>query len=137
MKYPQKHARDCGKGMTMGELVRMVADAIDAGDEKKASDILDEEFIYGSWGHLLREPEDSTKQEIIYHQAFENLLLGKDIRGLAIVAYRAGRKRERERCVAIAAAHDCNTYAECCDCSGKISRAIREAKEKEGKCDQQ
>lgn len=96
MKYPLKYARDCGPGQTMGELCEMVADVIDTGDKVKFADVMDEYFIYGSWGHLLEEPEKGKlPHEVtdIQHSPFENLLLNKDIRGLAYVMYQLGRKR--------------------------------------------
>ena len=94
-KYPAKHARDTGRGMTMGELAVLLANAADK-DEEKFVDAIDEEFIWGAWGYILREPhkdEIPPESKAITHSPQENLPLNSDIRGLVLEMYQEGRRR--------------------------------------------
>lgn len=77
---PIKHSRDSGH-YTLGMFVNELRRRIERGDDKEAlCDFMDEEFIFGCWGYIFeREP-----------------LLARDVRGLALAMYRAGKGEEIE-----------------------------------------
>lgn len=90
-KFPVKYGRD-GRSLQLSELVGLLADKLDGEDVEAFCDVMDEEFIYGAWGHILDESREEDNREI-HHYSHENILLTKDIRGLAKAMYELGRRR--------------------------------------------
>jgi hypothetical protein len=81
--YPVVRGRDHGPRLTLGRLLEMVGEALDAkaSDESQrevACDIIDKEFLFGCWG------DRWTDRDV-------DLL--RDLRGAIISAYRAGRAK--------------------------------------------
>lgn len=67
------------KPPTMVDIVRMVADELDAGRRERALDVLDETFLQGAWDHIFGKG-DGVK-------------LAKDVRGFIVAFYREGQAR--------------------------------------------
>lgn len=84
-KYPVIYGKDSGPSCTVGDVAREIVDKLEEGDEDAACDVVDEKFIYGSWGFLLANT--NNLKDAIYRQ------LRKDLRGLLIAVYREGRHR--------------------------------------------
>lgn len=89
MKHPVKYARDSGQKITLGDLADKIVLAIESGDIDIYCDVVDEEFIWGCWGHVLGD--DWEKPRKIH--PVENTLLNKDIRGLILKMYELGIRR--------------------------------------------
>jgi hypothetical protein len=79
------HGRDFGDRVTVGDVVRAMADRIDAGDVRPGAVAeLDRLFIFGAWGNMFAA----------------HPVLAADVRGIAVEAYREGARRTRKRCAA-------------------------------------
>lgn len=73
--------KDSGEKMTISEIVRQMAEKLDANDESGAILVINDLFLNGSWGHLLDPslPDVTTLRE--------------DMCGMFLVAYRTGKTR--------------------------------------------
>ena len=80
MEHP-RFFKDAGEPMTVGEVARRFGERIDAGDIEGACDVIDDLFLDGSWGHILRADQPDGKT------------MRADVRGLVASAYRRGKAR--------------------------------------------
>jgi hypothetical protein len=72
-KHSLKYARDCGIRKELGKFVDELRTLIDQGKDGNAlSDYLDEEFLFGAWGHICDKLDP---------------LFLKDVRGFIIAMY--------------------------------------------------
>jgi len=78
-------SQDCGDRVTIGTVVERVSQKLLWGTELEACNELDRLFILGAWAHRLCECVSP-----------ENYLLNKNIRGLMVTMFKAGRKAEAE-----------------------------------------
>lgn len=84
-KFPQIYGKDHGRRMTLGDVVAKLGKALDANASKEsvddvACDVLDRDFLFGAWGSRWADGDAD---------------LLRDLRGIIIAAYRAG-KRNRQ-----------------------------------------
>lgn len=84
-KYPVKYGRDHGIKNTITNLVNNIRNMIDdnASDDELC-DYIDERFLYGAWGSVMKEIDDP--------------LFEKDIRGLIVGMWRS-KGHECRRCI--------------------------------------
>lgn len=80
-RFPVIHGRDHGEPMKLGEIVALLGKALDAKASEEsvhdvACDILDRDFLFGAWGTHW----DDTDVDLL-----------RDLRGIIIAAYRAGK----------------------------------------------
>lgn len=82
-KYPVKYSRDVGRRrVTLGDLVEKFALEMMAtlpSNMASLSEWIDREFLFGCWGHVMREVRERN--------------FGRDIKGFIIEAYNAGLQR--------------------------------------------
>lgn len=79
-KYPRISSKD-SYGITVGEIVERLGKALDAdasheSQNEIAAEILDRDFLFGAWGYIWTERDYD---------------LLRDIRGVIVAAYRAGK----------------------------------------------
>jgi hypothetical protein len=83
-RHPVKYGRDHSGRITLGEIVRELGDLFAAGaPEEEICQFLDREFIFGTWGDVMREVRDRN--------------FPRDIRGFIVAAYKEGRERGARR----------------------------------------
>ena len=84
-RVPVTRSRDWN-GISIREIMNLLAPAIDAEDAAAQTRVLDETFVFATWGHRLSAEEGTPEDG-------ELRRLRADIRGLVVGAYRHGKAR--------------------------------------------
>lgn len=82
-KYPTIYSRDGGETIVLGDLVRNFADICELhpDDNERVAEFLDRQFLFGCWGHVMRE--------------IREFQFSRDIRGFIFAAFQEGMRRGR------------------------------------------
>ncbi|HEC72077.1 MAG: hypothetical protein ACTSW7_00850 [Candidatus Thorarchaeota archaeon] len=86
-QHPCKIARDCMERVTIGEMFDRFLEAYEKGGEDAAVDAIDEDFLFGAWGHVMKEVVEYT---------FTKDLRGIIVEGLKRICKLKNNQKEKE-----------------------------------------